>query len=285
MSNILDLNADNFQQVLGEVSQQKLVALVFWTPQSPECVAQIATFERMMSDYGDYLVLAKLNCDNEQALASQLAQQIGLQTIPTTVLLKDAGPVDLLSGQQTEQQLKDSLAKHLPNRADILLESAKKALLADDHNQAFIFAKQAYELDASNSKIKLVFADICVNIKKLDEAKALLATILENEQDPYFLNIASKLEYAFNQFDSPEIKQLQQQVEEKPDDLELKVKLAHVLDHAGRKAEALEILFNVLKKQLSFGDAKKDFLAIIDSLPSGDSIATQYRRKLYSILY
>ena len=47
-------------------------------------------------------------------MASQLAQQVGLQTLPTLVLLKDSAPVDVLAGAQTESQVRDALSKHLP---------------------------------------------------------------------------------------------------------------------------------------------------------------------------
>lgn len=285
MSNIQDLTADNFQQILGEVSQTKLVALMFWSPQSPECQVFNQTIEKVVADYPEHLVLAKLNCDAEQALASQLAQQIGLQAIPTTVLLKNAGPVDMLSGPQTEFELKEALSKHLPNPTDILLENAKQALLSEDHNQAFIYAKQAYEMDSNSTKVKLVFADICVNIKKLDEASALLEAIEENERDPYYLNILSKLAHAKEQLDSPELKLAQLNVDTDPDNLSLKIELASLLANAGRKEEALNVLLIVLKRDMNFGDAKKDYLAIIDSLPQGDAIAVSFRRKLYSLLY
>ncbi|WP_369674429.1 tetratricopeptide repeat protein, partial [Enterococcus faecium] len=35
----------------------------------------------------------------------------------------------------------------------------------------------------------------------------------------------------------------------------------------------------------NFADAKATYLAVIASLPDGDSLAAKYRRKLYSILY
>ncbi|TMO83602.1 tetratricopeptide repeat protein, partial [Pseudoalteromonas ruthenica] len=56
-------------------------------------------------------------------------------------------------------------------------------------------------------------------------------------------------------------------------------------NEAGRKEEALEALFTILKKDLNYDEAKPNFLAIIASLPDGDALAVKYRRKLYSILY
>ena len=285
MSNIVSINAQNLQQVLGETSQQKLVLLNFFSPQSPDCIGQAAILDKVAAEYASYIVVANLDCDAEQALASQLAQQVGLQTLPTLVLLKDSAPVDLLAGVQSEAQIREALAKHLPAQQDLLLEQAKQALLKPDLNAAFNYAKQAYEIDSGNARIKLVLADICIQIHKVDEAQALINTIDAQEQDAYFNNIKAKCEAALEAKDSPEIKEKQQQVEKYPNDLALKEELSILLNDAGRKEEALDVLFTVLQKDLNFNEAKASFLAIIASLPDGDSLAAKYRRKLYSILY
>ncbi|MBD0412425.1 tetratricopeptide repeat protein [Pseudoalteromonas distincta] len=285
MSNIVSINAQNLQQVLGETSQQKLVLLNFFSSQSPDCIGQAAILDKVAAEYASYIVVANLDCDAEQALASQLAQQVGLQTLPTLVLLKDSAPVDLLAGVQSEAQIREALAKHLPAQQDLLLEQAKQALLKSDLNAAFNYAKQAYEVDSGNARIKLVLADICIQIHKVDEAQALINTIGAQEQDAYFNNIKAKCEAALEAKDSPEIKEKQQQVEKYPNDLELKEELSILLNEAGRKEEALDVLFTVLQKDLNFNEAKPSFLAIIASLPDGDALAAKYRRKLYSILY
>lgn len=285
MSNIVSINAQNLHQVLGETSQQKLVLLNFFSPQSPDCIGQAAILDKIAAEYTSHIVIANLDCDAEQALASQLAQQVGLQTLPTLVLLKDSAPVDLLAGTQTESQIREALSKHLPAQQDLLLEQAKQALLKSDLNAAFNYAKQAYEIDNTNVRIKLVLADICIQIHKLDEAQALIETIDSQDQDAYFNNIKAKCEAALDAKDSPEIQQKQQQVDKYPNDLELKEELSALLNEAGRKEEALEVLFKVLQKDLNYNEAKPSFLAIIASLPDGDALAAKYRRKLYSILY
>ncbi|MFY8328531.1 tetratricopeptide repeat protein [Pseudoalteromonas sp. ZZD1] len=285
MNNMVNVNPQNLQQVLGETSQEKLVLLSFYSAQSPECQSQAAILDKIASEYGEHLLVATLDCDVEQQLAAQLAQQIGLQTLPTLVFLKDSAPVDMLPGAQTEQQVRDVLSKHLPAQHELLLEQAKQALVAQDLNSAFNFAKQAYELDTTNARIKLVLADICIQIHKLDDAQALLDTVGESERDAYYTNIRAKYEQALEATDSPEIKALQLKAEQHPNDLEIKVELATALDIAGRKEEALETLFSILKKDLNFADAKATYLAVIASLPDGDSLAAKYRRKLYSILY
>ncbi|MEO2280724.1 tetratricopeptide repeat protein [Pseudoalteromonas pernae] len=285
MTNKIQVTAENIQQVLGQTSEENIVALSFFSAQSPECQDQARILDGLAQQYQQNLVVAMLDCDQQQALAAQLAQQIGLQALPTLVILKGGAPVDMLPGPQSEQKIKEALQKHLPQPQDALLQQAKEALAAENLNEAFKYAKQAYEIDATNSRIKLVLADICIQIHRLEDAKALIETIALAEQDAYFNNIKAKLELAEQAQDSPEIRALQQAVEQDPTNLENKVKLSVALNEAGRKEEALETLFAVLAKDLNFGEAKKFYLDIIATLPEGDAVAATYRRKLYSILY
>lgn len=285
MTNKIQVTAENIQQVLGQTSEDNIVALSFYSAQSPECQEQARILEGIAQQYQQNLVVAILDCDEQQALAGQLAQQIGLQALPTLVLLKGGAPVDMLPGPQSEQQIKEALQKHLPQPQDALLQQAKEALAAENLNDAFKYAKQAYEIDSANSRIKLVLADICIQIHRLEDAKALIETIALAEQDAYFNNIKAKLEVAEQAQDSPEIQALQHAVEQDPSNHDNKVNLAVALNEAGRKDEALEALFSVLAKDLNFGDVKKFYLDIIAGLPEGDALAATYRRKLYSILY
>lgn len=285
MSNILDLTSENFQKILGEDSQNKLVIIEFYSPNSPESQQQAPLVSAIAGEYPEHLLLARLNCEAQQTLAQQLAQQIGIQAIPALVMIKASAPVDMLSGPQTDTQIREALSKHLPSPDDLVLEQAKQALINGEMDKAYNFAKQAYEINPENARIKLVFADICLKIQKLEDAKALLASIPMIEQDAYYTNLKAKLELALEALDSPEIKVLQDQVEQEPDNLELKTQLAVQYNQVGRKEEALEALYSVLKKDLAFGEAKKMYLDVIATLPDGDALALKYRRKLYSMLY
>jgi len=65
----------------------------------------------------------------------------------------------------------------------------------------------------------------------------------------------------------------------------LKVELAVQLQQAHKSADALALLHSVLLKDLNFGEAKKLMLDMINALPDGDSLKSEYRRKVYSLLY
>ncbi len=87
--------------------------------------------------------------------------------------------------------------------------------------------------------------------------------------------------------DTPEIQQLQQQLDAEPENAELATKLSLQLHQVGRNEEALELLFSHLKTDLGAanGQARKMLQEILAALGTGDALAAKYRRQLYSLLY
>jgi len=65
------------------------------------------------------------------------------------------------------------------------------------------------------------------------------------------------------------------------------LKLAVQLHQANRNEEALDLLFSILKQDLSAenGEVKQQFLSILSAIGNTDPITNKYRRLLYSLLY
>ena len=67
--------------------------------------------------------------------------------------------------------------------------------------------------------------------------------------------------------------------------MNIKVKLSVQLQQASQYEDALNLLYSVLVDDLNFGDAKKLFLDMVNALPDGEPLKSQFRRKIYSLLY
>jgi putative thioredoxin len=280
-SNIVNLDLQNFQQVLLEGSKEKLIIIDFWADWCEPCKQLMPVLEKLAMQYSDQVILAKINCDEQQ----ELAAQFGIRSLPTVAFFKDGQPVDSFGGVKTEGEIQEILTKHLPSPSDDLIQQAQTAMGEGDANTAYTLAKQAYDLDNTNMQALKLLAEAAVDAGRLDQAKELVAKIPLVEQDGDYQRINGKLELAEDAADSPELRALQEQVENTPDDLALKLQLALKFHEASRDEEALQQVFNVLGKDVNFADAKKYALDIINSLPDGDPLAATYRRKLYSTMY
>ncbi len=280
-TNIVDLTPENFQEVLGASTQGKVVVVCFWTVWDEPSKPVVTALETLAGEQADILLLARVNCDEQQ----QIAMQFQVRELPTVVVFKNGQPVDGFSGSHDEAKVRELMQKHLPAPEDDLLAQAQQFLQSGKAPEAFSAAKQARDLNNKRSDIALTLAQAHIELGQLTEAEALLGGIPMVDQDHYYSELQAKLELAKKAADTPEIQSLQQQVAESPTDFELQVKLSVALDQANRKEEALEILFAVLKKDLAFGDAKKLYLDMLKVLPNDSELGNRYRNRFYTLMY
>lgn len=281
MSNIVNVTLENFQQVLLEGSKEKLVVIDFWADWCEPCKQLMPVLDKLAMEFSEQIILAKINCDEQQ----ELAGQFGVRNLPTVALMKDGQPVDGFAGVQPESQIRELIQKHLPKPQEEWF--AQGVALADQQQwpQAYPLLKQAFEVETENPTYLLMLANCAIELGKLTEAEDLLATVTMVNQDGAYQQVLAKLDLAKQASESPEIKALQDLLEKEPDSNDVKLKLAIALNQANRADEALELIFDILKQDLAFADAKKVFLDIIANLPDGDELASKYRRKLYALLY
>jgi putative thioredoxin len=280
-SNIVAITLENFQQVILEESKTKLILVDFWAEQVPESVELKNKLASKLTLAADTMILATVDCQSQQ----QIAQQFGVQGLPTVVLVKDGQPLDGLTGPQTDESIAEFLAKYLPKPEDDLLIQAKQLLVEQNVNDAFIMISQAYQLDSERADIKFVLIDVYIQIGKIAEAEALLATIKMIDQDSHYTALLAKAELASQAANSPEIQALEQQRVNEPDNIELQQQLATQYHQVNRAEEALTILFRLVQKDNTDKVSKQLLLDVLKVLPEGDPLALKFRRKLYTLMY
>lgn len=277
---IVDVSLNNAREVL-DISMQKLVLFQFWSSRSEGCKQLSPVLERIVQQYPQQLLLAKVDCDNEP----DLAMQFGVQSLPTVMMIKDGKPVDGFAGVETEQAIRAKLAAYLPKPEDNLLAQAEQLLAAQDYAGAYPLLKEALTLAPERVEIKLWLADTSISLGQLTQAETLLGEIKLAQQDSLYKSVVAKLELAKEAADTPEIQALEAALVATPDSNELKEQLAVQYQAVQRSEEALALLLSILLQDLNFGASKKLYLDILAALPKGDAVASQYRRKLYSLLY
>ena len=281
MTNALAITLENFQQVIIEESKAQLVLVDFWAQQIPESVELRDKLTAALANHGDTILFATVDCETQ----GQIAQQFGIQGLPTAVLVKDGQPLDGLTGPQTDESINEFLAKYLPKQQDLLLVQAKDLLAEGNVAEAFPIISQAYQLDNERADIKLVLANVYIQTGKITEAESLLKSIKMIDQDSDYQSLMAKLELAMQAADSPEIQALEQQLLNEPDNVELQQKLAAQYSQVNRNEDALTILFRLVQKNGADIASKDLLLDVLKSLPDGDALASKYRRKLYTLMY
>ena len=279
-ANIKPVTIENVRELL-ELSFAQPVLFYFYSERSPACLNLGPVLQRIAQSYPDALTLAVVDCDQEQ----QLAAHFGVRSVPTVLFIKEGQPVDGFAGEEPEQAILQRLSAFLPKPEDQLLQQALPLLEQQNWTEAYPLLKQANELASERVDIRLQLALVQVELGQLEAAEKALSTILMADQDALFHSVKARLELAQQAADSPEIKALEQALATDPDNKELQQQLAVQYHQVQRSAEALALLFEILKQDLNFGEAKKLYLDILATLPKGEPLASSYRRKLYSLLY
>ncbi|EOC1267606.1 co-chaperone YbbN [Cronobacter malonaticus] len=280
--NIINLSEANLHQIL-EQSMTVPVLFYFWSDRSQHCQQLTPVLEKLANQYQGQFILAKVDCDNEQAIAAQF----GLRAIPTVYLFSQGQPVDGFQGPQPEEAIRALLDKALPREEELKAQEAMALMQEGKNAEALPLLKEAWQMSNQASEIGLLLAQAQIALNRSEDAEAVLKTIPLQDQDTRYQSLVAQIDLLKQAADTPEIQQLQQQVQQNPDDAQLASQLALQLHQVGRNEEALELLFEHLKKDLSAADgqARKMFQEILAALGTGDALASKYRRQLYSLLY
>lgn len=280
--NIINLSEANLHQIL-EQSMNVPVLFYFWSDRSQHCQQLTPVLEKLANQYQGQFLLAKVDCDNEQAIAGQF----GLRAIPTVYLFSQGQPVDGFQGPQPEEAIRALLDKVLPREEELKAQEAMALMQEGKNADALPLLKDAWQMSNQASEIGLLLAQVQIALNRSEDAEAVLKTIPLQDQDTRYQSLVAQIDLLKQAADTPEIQQLQQQVQQNPDDAQLASQLALQLHQVGRNEEALELLFVHLKKDLNAADgqARKMFQEILAALGTGDALASKYRRQLYSLLY
>lgn len=104
----VDLNKEQLQQMMNG---DKPLLVDFWAPWCGYCRRIGPAYEKIAEEYGDQLVAAKVNIDQE----AQLAEAEGVEVIPTLILYKNGKAAGTVvnpgSKAAIDQFLREALAK------------------------------------------------------------------------------------------------------------------------------------------------------------------------------
>ena len=289
--------AERFRKEVAEPSMTQLVILDFWAEWCGPCKALTPVLEKVAAEYADKgVVLAKINVDEEQFIASQFQ----VRSIPTVYAMFQGQPVADLTQARSESQLKATLDKLLeqlpvqpggqPPKPDIAphLAMAEEALAAGDAEQAAGVFMQILQVVPDSAEAASGLIRALVAADRVEEAAQMLETLpVELSSDPQIARARKALELAKDKPDDGELAALRSAAETNPSDMEAQFAFANAAFAAGERDIAAETLLKMVAIDREWNDsaARTKLLEIFEAVGLEDPWVSATRRKLSTILF
>ncbi len=280
---IVNIDESNAAALLIEESHKRPVVVDFWADWCEPCKTLMPLLEKIANEYAGAFLLAKVNADEQ----GMIAQQFGVRSLPTVMVVQGGQPVDGFVGAQPETQVREMLEKYLPKPWDGPLQEGLEALQRGEAREALTPLRRAWDESGKRPDIAVAYASALIESLRLDEAEAVLDEIRLADQDAAYEQARAQLELKREAAKSPEMEALEKKLEDSPDDLDLRHQLGVQYSNGGRFREAMDEFITILEKDREHGDGatKRLLLDTIAALGKGDPLAAEYQRKLYSLLY
>lgn len=283
---IYDVTDANFQQLVLENSFHKPVLVDFWAEWCAPCKALMPLLAKITEEYQGELLLAKVNSDLEQ----QTVMALGIRTLPTVVLFRNGQPVDGFVGAQPESAIRALLAPHVtapqPPEADPL-ERAQNLFDSACFSEAEDTLKNLLTEQNQNAPALILYARCLIERGALAEAETVLNSVTGDEYKHRLAGARAQLTFVRQANELPEAALLKSRLAQNPQDDEALYQLC--IQHLARQQyeTALEGLLRLFTchRDYANGLPHQTLLQVFELLGNDHPLVTQYRRKLYQVLY
>lgn len=278
---VIDVTDADFEAQVLERSRQVPVVVDFWAPWCGPCRALGPLLERLAAEHNGAFVLAKVNIDENPALASVFR----VQSIPFVVGLRDGQLAAQFVGAQPEPTVREFLARLLPSVGEQAAAAGQALLAAGKAAEAEAEFRRALDLEPRCEPALVGLASVLAERGEDSAALDLLDRVAPGPHRQAADRIAAAIR--IRQSGAGDEAGLRAQVEQNPDDLEARFTLAQALAAGGNHEEALEHYLAIVQRDRSFRDdgARKAMIDIFDLLGSGDPLVDRFRSELAKVLF
>ena len=288
MSNIIDIDQEQFVQEVVEKSKTVPVIVDFWAPWCGPCKQLTPILEKIVNSKNGKVILAKVNVDENQGIAAQLK----IQSIPTVYGFVDGKPIDAFQGAQPESKIEQMVTKLIDatpgNEIPKLLEEADSLFKSQKFQEAQTIYENLIAMEPGNPNVISGLLRCLFQLNKIDDARELLESlneeILSSEE---VIKVKKLIDNFQNSNNGVSVDELKSNSDKDPANKELRFELAEKYISLNEIESGFNILLSMYEIDPQWNDeaAKKKLLEHFDLLGFNDPNVIEARKKLSSLMF
>ena len=276
-----DVGVADFQKNVIDASLHTPVLVDFWAEWCAPCRVLKPILEKLAVEYGGRFILAKLDSDQNQ----ELAAHYGVRNIPCVKAFVNGEMVKEFTGVLPEGQIRAFIDSLMSSPAEPLRVAALEARAKGDVEVARSLLVDALELDPANEAAQLDLAEIHIDLRHADAARAILDAHEHTAKDVdrvRTLQARLKLVTAGSGADPAVLKA---RIDANAGDLDARLQLANALALAHDYRPALEHLLEIVRRERKWQDeaarkAMLDLFTVLGSDPQYHDLVREFRIQL-----
>jgi len=285
---VIETTTQGFIKDVIEESKRQPVLVDFWAPWCGPCKQLTPLLEKAVKAAKGKVKLAKMNIDQHPAIPGQM----GIQSIPAVIAFSNGQPVDGFMGALPESQVVAFLERltkeKIGGEEKDLLKAADEALAAGNASEAANLYSQLLAQDNANVAALAGLARCYVKSGSIEQARKTLAMVPDGKHNDAAVAAArAAIDIAEQAQAVGPVSELEQKVAANPLDHQARFDLATALNAHGKRAEAVEQLLSIVRKDRAWNDdaARKQLVQFFEAWGFDDPAAVEGRRRLSSILF
>ncbi len=284
-ANIIDVTESEFNEQVIEASANKLIIVDFWAPWCGPCKQLTPVLEKVIKSSKDKVILAKINIDENQQIASQLR----IQSIPTIYAFKDKQILNAFQGVLPEKQIIEFIEKCMGSKLNEdstgfyeqieTLMSGKKFEESKDSLLNFISDNESKDTKAIN-----LYLNCLLELKQFSEFEAFVNSLEEEIlKDEGIQQIIKKLKIIKDNLEGPSIEDLLDNLNKKPNDIDLIIKVSEKYFTLQEYEKCMELLLSNYPKNKN--KVKEKMVSFFSVLGDKHEYTVLFRKKLSQMMF
>lgn len=293
---VKETSAAHFMTDVIEASMKTPVIVDFWAPWCGPCKQLTPLLEQSVKALRGAVRLVKVDIDAEP----QLAAQFRVQSVPAVYAFFHGRPVDGFMGALPESQIKQWIdriikATGAATEADSPLaeinaglQEAESALAAGDWQTAQDIFTDILGFAPDNATAYAGMVRSLIAGGHVEQAKTFLTAAPEGiAKDKALVQARTALELAEQAAQAGPVGELEAKLAASPEDHQLRYDLALALLAKGRRADAVDHLLEIVKRQRNWNEeaARQQLVKLFAAWGVVDPLTVDVRKRLSSILF